>query len=581
MSFNLSNSVDLIANSVKLIKGNQLEDITTLFLSKDEAVSGIVGLPPATLNTLEKISSALDNDPNFFTSNEGRLQSKANTVDVANQLNLKANVLTTYSKTETNNITNLKADQATVNVQFGSLVAVLTTETDEKLALKANAATTYSKGQVDTKFTDIINSAPLALDTLSELASALNNDSNYASNIQNQIILKAAKTDVFTKAEVNTALDAKASVDGVFATLNNYDSRFVTSGKLDLKSDKATSYTQTEINTKLDLKPDKTLVFTKAEVTTALDLKASTDGVFATLNNYDSRFVADGKFLLKSDKATSFTQTEINEKLLLKQDSLLTGVFTNALPIISGKNTIRALAVTAPLTIVNNGSSHLTLGIDQSAINQSLSWLSNTEGYNFIDAAEGGLVMRAGGDSAVQVLGSSNVSATEGPGDVLFYKNAKILGGLTVAGNVNLSLPGKADLTYVNTELNKKEPVYEVFSPLKKVLNIATAKIEMRLDTDLLNPYWIAANVNISGSIYAQKGLNNITVISKNQNDTAYTLTFPEHPDGNRYMVLFGSTEFHCSYRNQTSTSLIVYTRASNNGQGTEGGGTFSVVILR
>ena len=135
MSFNLSNSVDLIANSVKIIKGNQLEDITTLFLSKDEAVSGIVGIPPATLNTLEKISNALDNDPNFFTSNEGRLQSKANIAEVETKLNLKADVLTTYSKTETNNITDKKANQATVNLQFESLVAVLTAGTDEKLSL--------------------------------------------------------------------------------------------------------------------------------------------------------------------------------------------------------------------------------------------------------------------------------------------------------------------------------------------------------------------------------------------------------------------------------------------------------------
>ena len=63
MSFYLSNSIDLIVNSLKIIKGNQLEDITTLFLSKDEAVSGIVGLPPATLNTLEKISNALKLTP--------------------------------------------------------------------------------------------------------------------------------------------------------------------------------------------------------------------------------------------------------------------------------------------------------------------------------------------------------------------------------------------------------------------------------------------------------------------------------------------------------------------------------------
>ncbi len=74
-----------------------------------------------------------------------------------------------------------KANQSDVNVNLSSLASVLTTETDEKLLLKATVATTYPKIQVDTKYIDIINSAPEALETLAELAAALNNDNNYAS----------------------------------------------------------------------------------------------------------------------------------------------------------------------------------------------------------------------------------------------------------------------------------------------------------------------------------------------------------------------------------------------------------------
>ena len=65
MSINLTNSKDLIVNSLSLIKGNNIENVLEVFLSKDEAISGIVGLPVSTLDTLEKICNSIDNDPFF------------------------------------------------------------------------------------------------------------------------------------------------------------------------------------------------------------------------------------------------------------------------------------------------------------------------------------------------------------------------------------------------------------------------------------------------------------------------------------------------------------------------------------
>jgi hypothetical protein len=41
--------------------------------------------------------------------------------------------------------------------------------------------------EVDLKFSNLINGAPEVLNTINELAAALNNDNNYATNIQNQI----------------------------------------------------------------------------------------------------------------------------------------------------------------------------------------------------------------------------------------------------------------------------------------------------------------------------------------------------------------------------------------------------------
>ena len=62
------------------------------FLSKDEAISNIIGLAPATMNTLERISKALDDDENFFNNNQIKINQKTNLIYVNNQLLLKTNI---------------------------------------------------------------------------------------------------------------------------------------------------------------------------------------------------------------------------------------------------------------------------------------------------------------------------------------------------------------------------------------------------------------------------------------------------------------------------------------------------------
>ena len=52
----------------------------------------------------------------------------------------------------------------------------------------------------------LIGAAPAVLNTSVELATALGNDSNYATTIQNQINNKADKLDTYPKAEINVAL---------------------------------------------------------------------------------------------------------------------------------------------------------------------------------------------------------------------------------------------------------------------------------------------------------------------------------------------------------------------------------------
>ena len=72
----------------------------------------------------------------------------------------------------------LKADQATTYTKVAS---------DSLLDLKADQATTYTKTEVDTNIANLVAAAPQTLDTLNELAAALGDDENFATNITNII----------------------------------------------------------------------------------------------------------------------------------------------------------------------------------------------------------------------------------------------------------------------------------------------------------------------------------------------------------------------------------------------------------
>ena len=161
MSLSLTNRDDIIANSFSIITANgSVVDIL-------DAIQGsIVGLPPESLNTIEKLSAAISNDPNYFQTMS----------------------------------TNINA--------------------------KAPAATTYSKNQVDANIAAVVGAAPALLNTLVELSAALNNDHNYAGTLTTALAAKAPIATTYTKTDIDTALDnlqTKITKPYVANTVNLYD----------------------------------------------------------------------------------------------------------------------------------------------------------------------------------------------------------------------------------------------------------------------------------------------------------------------------------------------------------------------
>jgi hypothetical protein len=73
----------------------------------------------------------------------------------------------------------------------------------------------YTKAQVDTQFSNLIDSAPAALNTLKELANALSNDANYATTVQNQLALKQDRVDWLSENEINERHQIDTGLNGL------------------------------------------------------------------------------------------------------------------------------------------------------------------------------------------------------------------------------------------------------------------------------------------------------------------------------------------------------------------------------
>lgn len=100
------------------------------------------------------------------------------------------------------------------NIDNGAVTAdkLHTTAITDKLGYTPVSPTTLSSSglatetYVNTQITNLIDSAPTALNTLNELAAALGDDANYASTITTALGTKANQSTTYTKTEVDTAI---------------------------------------------------------------------------------------------------------------------------------------------------------------------------------------------------------------------------------------------------------------------------------------------------------------------------------------------------------------------------------------
>jgi len=150
---------------------NDTQIANTAFVAA--AIAALVNSSPAALDTLQELAAALGNDPNFATT-----------------------------------ITNLIGTKA--NIASPSFTGTPTAPT---AAVGANDTQIATTAFVSAAVAALVNSAPAALDTLQELATALGNDANFATTMTNALAGKAAKTG-------DTIMVANADPTGDFYVRN-------------------------------------------------------------------------------------------------------------------------------------------------------------------------------------------------------------------------------------------------------------------------------------------------------------------------------------------------------------------------
>ncbi len=132
------------------------------------------------------------------------------------------------------------------------------------LALKADVTTTYTKSETDAAVAALVDSAPATLDTLNELAAALGDDADFATSTATLIGTKA------DAAATTASLATKANAANVYSR-THIDTQLAT------KADDAA--TTTALATKADDTATTTALATKADdaaTTTALTTKVNT-----------------------------------------------------------------------------------------------------------------------------------------------------------------------------------------------------------------------------------------------------------------------------------------------------------------
>ncbi|MDU7390248.1 phage tail protein [Atlantibacter hermannii] len=167
---------------------NDTQLATTAFVKA--AITALIDSSPAAMDTLNELAAALGNDPNFATTMTNLLAAKAPLTSPA-----LTGTPTAPTAAQTVNNTQL-ATTAFVKAAVAALLAspaFTGTPTAPTAAQTVNNTQIATTAYVKAALAALVDSSPSALDTLNELAAALNDDPNFAATMTTELSKKMDK----------------------------------------------------------------------------------------------------------------------------------------------------------------------------------------------------------------------------------------------------------------------------------------------------------------------------------------------------------------------------------------------------
>ena len=222
--------------------------------------------------------------------------------------------LADYKATANADISDLK--NKTTNLQD---VKANTTYVDVELNKKYDKEDVFNKDEVLQKIQDLIGAAPEALDTLGELARALDNDPDFATNLINQLSTKVDKIEGKRLSDENYSLVEKNKLAGIEDEANKYTHPSTHAASMITESVSRRFVSDTD-------KSNWNTVTNKADknyVDTELDKKANAVDIPTKLSEFNKDINFDERY---------YTEPETDNLLNSKVDNsrVLTDVPTNA-----------------------------------------------------------------------------------------------------------------------------------------------------------------------------------------------------------------------------------------------------------
>jgi len=272
--------------------------------------------------------------------------------EISNRVSGDANIQTQMN-TEKSRIDLLVADDSTT----GSV--------DYKVATAVNALATatnvYTKSETDTLLDAKIDGV-LALSTISSTNKVVT---------QTELASKANAVEVYSKSETDTFLNGKADASSTY-TKTEVDTSLAN------KADASTTYTKTEVDSAISPKANSADVYTKSEIDTTMG-NVLVDSDTVTAVSAGNKVVTETELSTKANSADVYTQTQLDNALVGKADSSVSGKVGPSLVIVDETNKADAKVLSFNNTTGNLEYVDQTGGatINDTVTNATEGWSSN------------------------------------------------------------------------------------------------------------------------------------------------------------------------------------------------------------